>query len=160
MSARSLRILVVDDYANSRELLRIILRAAGYEVEAFASGAEVLADDEKYIGLLLPPSVAAVVVNAALALDCRVAVNLNYTVSSEVMNACIDRGLSTEGTLPGGLSVKRRAAAIHKALQAELEKVLPGRALEKLRTFNQLATALESAGLDAAASVSFWVKKR
>lgn len=35
-----------------------------------------------------------------------------------------------------------------------------GRVLEKLRTFNQLATALESAGLDAAASVSYWVKKR
>lgn len=37
----------------------------------------------------------------------------------EVMNACIDRGLSTEGILPGGLNVKRRAKNIHDALQAE-----------------------------------------
>ncbi|MBR9843049.1 MAG: L-serine ammonia-lyase [Rhodobacteraceae bacterium] len=37
----------------------------------------------------------------------------------EVMNACIDRGLSTEGTLPGGLGVKRRAKAIHDSLIAE-----------------------------------------
>lgn len=50
---------------------------------------ELLADDEKYVGVLLPPSNGGVVVNAALTLDRRVAVNLNYTVSSEVMNACI-----------------------------------------------------------------------
>lgn len=50
---------------------------------------EVLQADEKYVGVLLPPSVGGVVVNAALALDRRVAVNLNYTVTSEVMNACI-----------------------------------------------------------------------
>lgn len=37
----------------------------------------------------------------------------------QVMNACIDRGLSTDGTLPGGLNVKRRAKGIHDALQAE-----------------------------------------
>ncbi len=37
----------------------------------------------------------------------------------QVMNACIDRGLATEGTLPGGLKVRRRAKALHTALQAE-----------------------------------------
>ncbi len=37
----------------------------------------------------------------------------------EVINACIDRGLSSDGILPGGLGVKRRAKAIHEALQAE-----------------------------------------
>ncbi|MDK3016103.1 L-serine ammonia-lyase [Pseudodonghicola flavimaris] len=37
----------------------------------------------------------------------------------EVMNACIDRGLTTGGTLPGGLGVRRRAKPIHDALQAE-----------------------------------------
>ncbi len=36
-----------------------------------------------------------------------------------VMSGCIDRGLATEGTLPGGLSVKRRAKGIHDALMAE-----------------------------------------
>ena len=37
----------------------------------------------------------------------------------EVMNSCINRGLETEGTLPGGLYVKRRAKAIHEKLMAE-----------------------------------------
>ena len=36
-----------------------------------------------------------------------------------VMSDCIDRGLATEGTLPGGLKVRRRARAIHEALLAE-----------------------------------------
>ncbi len=37
----------------------------------------------------------------------------------QVMNDCIDRGLTNDGILPGGLKVKRRARAIHEALLAE-----------------------------------------
>ncbi|MFN2307549.1 MAG: L-serine ammonia-lyase, partial [Paracoccaceae bacterium] len=37
----------------------------------------------------------------------------------EVMNACIDRGLATDGILPGGLKVRRRAKGIHDALLSE-----------------------------------------
>ncbi len=37
----------------------------------------------------------------------------------EVMSACIDRGLVTDGILPGGLNVKRRAKGIYDTLQAE-----------------------------------------
>jgi L-serine dehydratase len=37
----------------------------------------------------------------------------------QVMNDCINRGLETDGVLPGGLNVKRRAKGIHDALQAE-----------------------------------------
>jgi L-serine dehydratase len=37
----------------------------------------------------------------------------------KVMDDCIDRGLATDGTLPGGLKVRRRARAIHQALLAE-----------------------------------------
>ena len=37
----------------------------------------------------------------------------------QVMKDCMDRGLKTEGTLPGGLKVRRRAAAIRAALEAE-----------------------------------------
>ncbi|HEX4129243.1 MAG TPA: AMP-binding protein [Pirellulales bacterium] len=50
---------------------------------------EVLADDERYVGLVLPPSAGGVLSNAALALDGRVAVNLNFTASAAVMNSCI-----------------------------------------------------------------------
>ena len=37
----------------------------------------------------------------------------------QVMRDCIDRGLATEGTLPGGLQVRRRAKAIREALDRE-----------------------------------------
>ncbi|KIN71724.1 L-serine ammonia-lyase [Sulfitobacter guttiformis] len=37
----------------------------------------------------------------------------------QVMNDCINRGLETDGILPGGLNVKRRAKGIHQALLAE-----------------------------------------
>ncbi len=50
---------------------------------------EVLAEDEQFVGVLLPPTVPAVLANIGLTLAGRVAVNLNYTVSSEVMNDCI-----------------------------------------------------------------------
>ncbi|WP_282602479.1 L-serine ammonia-lyase [Paracoccus sp. PARArs4] len=35
------------------------------------------------------------------------------------MSDCLDRGLATEGTLPGGLNVRRRAPGIHRALLDE-----------------------------------------
>ena len=37
----------------------------------------------------------------------------------DVMNDCIERGLVTDGILPGGLYVRRRAKGIYDALQAE-----------------------------------------
>ncbi len=42
----------------------------------------------------------------------------------QVMSDCIDRGLTGHGELPGGLRVKRRAGAIHEALQVERGKNL------------------------------------
>ncbi|MBU2958085.1 L-serine ammonia-lyase [Paracoccus sp. 1_MG-2023] len=37
----------------------------------------------------------------------------------EVMSDCLDRGLATDGVLPGGLNVRRRAPGIHRALMEE-----------------------------------------
>jgi acyl-[acyl-carrier-protein]-phospholipid O-acyltransferase/long-chain-fatty-acid--[acyl-carrier-protein] ligase len=51
----------------------------------------VLKKDEKFIGLLLPPSVGSVLANAALSMTGRVTANLNYTASPEVLNACLRR---------------------------------------------------------------------
>lgn len=44
-----------------------------------------LARDERNVGVLLPPTVAGVVTNLALALDQRVAVNLNYSLTPELV---------------------------------------------------------------------------
>lgn len=50
----------------------------------------VLKDNEKFVGVLVPPSAGATVVNGALALMRKVAVNLNYTLTDEVNNHCIE----------------------------------------------------------------------
>jgi acyl-[acyl-carrier-protein]-phospholipid O-acyltransferase/long-chain-fatty-acid--[acyl-carrier-protein] ligase len=48
-----------------------------------------LAADERNVGVLLPPTVAGVVTNLALALDKRVAVNLNYSLTPELIRHSI-----------------------------------------------------------------------
>ena len=49
----------------------------------------VLGSDEEMVGVLVPPSVPGTLINTALTLDHRISVNLNYTLSPEVMNYCI-----------------------------------------------------------------------
>lgn len=50
---------------------------------------EALMPGERFLGLLLPPSVAGLLANAATTLAGRVPVNLNYTLGSETIDACI-----------------------------------------------------------------------
>lgn len=50
-----------------------------------------LGENERFVGLLVPPSAGGVIANAALTVDRRVPVNLNYTVSNNVLNECIRR---------------------------------------------------------------------
>jgi L-serine dehydratase len=47
-----------------------------------------------------------------------------------VMQDCVDRGVRTPGTLPGGLNVRRRAAALRKTLEATEDTTDPLRAME------------------------------
>lgn len=51
----------------------------------------LLGRNEKQVGLLLPPSVGGCLANMALALDGRIAVNLNYTLSDDVLNFCVKK---------------------------------------------------------------------
>lgn len=51
----------------------------------------VLEPDDHCVGILLPPSAASVVTNAAVSMIGRVSANLNYTASSEVLNASLRR---------------------------------------------------------------------
>ncbi|GHV09475.1 hypothetical protein AGMMS50229_19730 [Campylobacterota bacterium] len=50
---------------------------------------EVLKKGEKNVGILTPPAVGGAIINAALALDGRTTVNLNYTFTSDLINYCI-----------------------------------------------------------------------
>ncbi|WP_339735035.1 acyl-[ACP]--phospholipid O-acyltransferase [uncultured Gimesia sp.] len=56
----------------------------------------VLKQDEKMVGVLLPPSVGGCVINASLAISARVPINLNYTLSDGDVNYCIkEAGIKT-----------------------------------------------------------------
>ena len=41
------------------------------------------------------------------------------------MNGCIDRGLSQDGIMPGGLKVRRRARKLHDKLQEQWQQNQP-----------------------------------
>jgi acyl-[acyl-carrier-protein]-phospholipid O-acyltransferase / long-chain-fatty-acid--[acyl-carrier-protein] ligase len=49
----------------------------------------ILASDEKNVAILLPPSIGAILVNAALPLSGRVPVNLNYAASIDTVKSCL-----------------------------------------------------------------------
>ncbi len=50
-----------------------------------------LKPDEKQVGVLLPPTVPAIVTNLALTIDHRVVTNLNYTCTAEILDSCLEQ---------------------------------------------------------------------
>ncbi|QDT12407.1 Bifunctional protein Aas [Planctomycetes bacterium K23_9] len=114
---------------------------------------EVFSADEQYVGILLPPSVGAVSVNAALAMDQRISANLNYTVSSTVLNHCIaevgikhvltskkfmekiDLELDAEVVLLDDL--KEKVSSVDKAI-AFTQSYLPAGILERILRLNKV----------------------
>ncbi|MFM7208020.1 MAG: AMP-binding protein [Planctomycetaceae bacterium] len=100
-----------------------------------------LAADEKRVGVLLPPTAGAAIVNAALALGGRVAVNLNYTASQSILDICIERaGLRHVISSPAFLgrvkleagsrlldagSLRKQATALDKAVAFAQARMLP-----------------------------------
>jgi len=104
---------------------------------------EVLASDEKYVGLLLPPSNGAAVVNAAVAMSGRVAANLNYSVTSSVLNACIRRA--------GIRHVLTSRKVLDKlSLEIDAEVFCLEDLRDKVTTFDKALSALEAYALPAA----------
>ncbi|WP_404305778.1 AMP-binding protein [Neorhodopirellula lusitana] len=108
---------------------------------------EVFAAEEQFVGVLLPPSVGAVAVNVALAADRRVSANLNYTVSSEVMNHCIaDLGIKHV------LTSERFLEKIDVELDAEIVS------LEQIKT--KISTADKAIAFLQATVVPAWLLER
>ncbi len=50
---------------------------------------DVLASDERHVGILLPPTVGCALANLSVTLCRRVSVNLNYTMSEKDVNNCV-----------------------------------------------------------------------
>ena len=67
---------------------------------------------------------------------------------ADAMMECIDRGLAEEGTLPGGLGIRRRAKAIHAQLVAERysNRQLPHVANEWLSVYAMAVNEENAAG--------------
>jgi acyl-[acyl-carrier-protein]-phospholipid O-acyltransferase/long-chain-fatty-acid--[acyl-carrier-protein] ligase len=127
-----------------------------------------LAEGEERVGVFIPPSVAGALVNAGLLLHGKVAINLNYTASKDVVDACIAKaGIRTVvssrkfseklGWEPDGkkIYVEDLAPSISpfaKAVHAVIFILLPSAVLE--RTFfskargplNRLATIMFTSG--------------
>ena len=88
---------------------------AGRDVPfVFGTTADLLDTCEKH-----GKSVAEIAFANECARDAPAAVRSRLLGIWQVMNRCIDAGLAREGTLPGGLKVRRRAKAIHDSLVAE-----------------------------------------
>jgi acyl-[acyl-carrier-protein]-phospholipid O-acyltransferase/long-chain-fatty-acid--[acyl-carrier-protein] ligase len=118
---------------------------------------KVLRDGEKMVGVLLPPSVGGVVVNAALTLDKRVAVNLNYTLSPAMMNHCIRQAgircvltsrrvlerfpqyRSIEAELVVMEDFQRDVTRVDKIIAAAATWLVPSRVLERWLGLHQIA---------------------
>ncbi len=65
---------------------------------------------------------------------------------ADAMNECIDAGCVTEGILPGGLNVPRRAPALFKTLNLESEHNDPLRALDWVNLFALAVNEENAAG--------------
>jgi L-serine dehydratase len=75
----------------------------------FDSAAELLALTRKHA-----MSIADLVFQNELAYQNEAATRAKLLKVWEVMSACLERGLHTEGTLPGGLKIKRRAPSLFR----------------------------------------------
>jgi L-serine dehydratase len=78
----------------------------------FASAAELLALCAEH-----PSGIADIILCNEDAMRPRAETEAALDRIAEVMLACIERGLAREGTLPGGLNVRRRAPGLWKKLQ-------------------------------------------
>lgn len=98
---------------------------------------DVLAPDERHVGVLLPPSIGGLLANTALAVSGRVAVNLNYTVSSDVMNACLRKARIRH--------VLTSRKVMHKLdLKLDAEVVYLEDFKDRVRTSDKLVAALQT----------------
>jgi len=107
-----------------------------------------LAPDERRVGVMLPPTAGAAVVNAALALSGRVAVNLNYTSSQAILELCCERAglrhvissaaflnrvkLDLGGRLLDAADLRRRLTTLDRIRAWFLARIVPPAVLERL----------------------------
>jgi L-serine dehydratase len=104
----------------------------GFIVDDTATGADVVVDDPTELpypfttaeALLLQCrehglSISALMLENEKAWRGAAKIRAGLLELWQVMNACIDKGCQTEGIMPGGLKVKRRAAQLYRQLKSQ-----------------------------------------
>jgi len=76
---------------------------------------EVYTPEDTYVGVLIPPTVGGAIVNLTLGLDKKIAVNLNYSLSEELINHCIK-----EAGIKHVLTTRQVAEKLNFNLDAEM----------------------------------------
>ena len=115
---------------------------------------EVFGDGETTVGVLIPPTVGGAIVNLALGLDQRIVVNLNYSLSQELINHCLKEAgikhvLTTKKVMEKFQfdldcevvfldDLKDKVTAVDKAIAATQSFVMPGILLNKLLGLNKI----------------------
>jgi acyl-[acyl-carrier-protein]-phospholipid O-acyltransferase/long-chain-fatty-acid--[acyl-carrier-protein] ligase len=116
----------------------------------------VLSANEQNVGVLLPPSAGGCLANMALALAGRTAVNLNYTLTDDVINFCIKKAgirhvltskrflekkpFAVEGAELVFLEdLKEQITALDKAICAALAYLLPSPVLDLLLGLHRIS---------------------
>ena len=118
------------------------LIAAGHRVpHPFGSAAELLA-----ICAAEGASIEQVVLSNEDAVRPRAETEAGLDRVAGVMLASIDRGLATEGTLPGGLKVERRAPALWRQIQASRGSNEPERLFDWLNVYAMAVNEENAAG--------------
>ena len=113
-----------------------------------------LAPDERMVGVMLPPTAGAAVVNAAIALSGRVSVNLNYTCTQPILDVCIERAglrhvissppflarvkLTLDGRLLDAGDLRKRLTTTDKVRAWALARLAPLPLLERWLNVDQI----------------------
>ncbi|MES1199046.1 MAG: L-serine ammonia-lyase [Pseudomonadota bacterium] len=108
---------------------------------SFASGAELLAHCAREA-----KSIEGIVIANEDAMRPRAETDARLDRIAGVMNACIDRGLTREGLLPGSLQVRRRAPGIWKTLGAHPLANEPERLFDWLNVYAMAVNEENAAG--------------
>ncbi|EPX63517.1 L-serine dehydratase [Cystobacter fuscus DSM 2262] len=107
----------------------------------FKTGAELLALCQQH-GL----SISTLMMENEKALRSEAQVRAGLLRIWEVMQACVKRGCEREGLLPGGLKVKRRAAAIHRKLKGDMRGADPLMAMDWVNLYALAVNEENAAG--------------
>jgi L-serine dehydratase len=118
----------------------VILEDDRGEPYPFDSGAELLAMCKEHNF-----TIAELMMANELALDSLENIHAKLDELWDVMKACVVRGCSAEGILPGGLKVKRRAAGLHNKLKGGYDKAADPLAVLDWVTLYALAVNEENA---------------